>query len=197
MTRIKRTAPAEESETLTFEEHSHRVANLATHCLRNIAFYRAGWKFGRAQSRVNRPFWAIANMGFIDVAVLEWCKLFTQGGRGLWRDAVINHRDFRRAMEQRLKLSGTEFRAYSGSIVDYRNTFVAHLLEESVAIIPDMRLARGSVAFLFDHVRKEPTLSKYYEAAAFSAKQLYHRWYRQAVTEYRAASALDLVTDAQ
>ena len=68
----------EESYGLMHGENFEGVTFLYAHWLRNIAFYRAGWD--GTGVRVSREIWKSANSAFIDIAVLEWCKLFADHG---------------------------------------------------------------------------------------------------------------------
>jgi hypothetical protein len=55
------------------KDRLRRVALLCAHFTRNLAYYRA------AQDRIARTspeFWRTVYSNFLDIAVLEWCKLF-------------------------------------------------------------------------------------------------------------------------
>jgi hypothetical protein len=189
------------SEPLTERDRVRRIAILCSHCLRNIAFYRVGWKRDRKRPRVERQFWVGANGAFLDVAIMEWCKLFTEratvrgGGRHHWRNVVIDKKaDFMTGLCVRLGVSEADFERYAKSVVRYRNKFVAHLDEDRTAYIPFMWVARSSAAFLFDHLRSDPMLAKYLPDFAQSAVAYYAIMYRDAWYEYWRANKSD---DAQ
>ncbi len=59
---------------MTRRERLRQVKILCCHFLRNLAFYKAGWRKGELIFK--DQFWVNANGNFIDVCVLEWCKLF-------------------------------------------------------------------------------------------------------------------------
>src|SRR5271167_5232087 len=52
-----------------------RGALLCAHFVRNLAYFRAGWN-GRQIKFPAAEIWATINSNFLDIAVLEWCKLF-------------------------------------------------------------------------------------------------------------------------
>lgn len=168
---------------MTDEERIRRVTILCCHCLRNIAFYRAGWKQG--DSRVKRQFWVNANGNFLDIAVLEWCKLFTdRNGGHHWKRVVSNHSSFATGLFARLGMTKKEFENYAEPIMRYRNKFVAHLDDERVANIPRLRMALRSTAYLYDHLRNDPIAKPYLPEAKRSASEFYAIMYRHAYQEY-------------
>jgi hypothetical protein len=84
------TKSSPETLGLTTEDRVRRTAILCEHCLRNIAFYRAGW-YRQSKIRVSRQFWIGANGNFMDIAVLEWCKLFADAkGQHHW--SIVSQR---------------------------------------------------------------------------------------------------------
>lgn len=166
------------------EERLRRVVILCCHCLRNVAFYRAGWKQG--QIRVARQFWVNANGNFIDTAVLEWCKLFAEwDGKHHWRRVVADRDAFITGLCTALGMSRKQFRNYAASVQRYRNKFVAHLDEERVMHIPRMRVARKSAAYLYNHLRNDPLAKQCLADARQSASEFYAVMYRHAYQEYQ------------
>jgi len=173
--------------SLTQRDRVRRTAILCCHCLRNIAFYRAGWK--RKRFRVQREFWKNANSGCIDIAVLEWCKLFTEArGSHHWSKSVPDVPAFRRNLCSRLGMTEPELESYGKTIKHYRDKFVAHLDEEPTMFIPRLRQARRGVAFLYDFLREEPSMAGFLPDANRSARDLYAFWYQQAFREYLEGS---------
>jgi len=172
---------------LSRKDRTRRAAILCCHCLRNIAFYRAGWNGGRP--RVDREFWRNTNSGCLDIAVLEWCKLFMdRPGKHHWRKVIDQEADFHAALLARLRLSDAEYLEYALSIKGYRDRFVAHLDEDPVMMIPRMRIARRAVAFLYEHLRSDSATSHYLPDANRSAAQFYAFWYQHARFEYDKGS---------
>lgn len=171
---------------LTIEDRTRRTVILSGHCLRNIACYRAGrnWR----GLRVSREFWKSANSAFIDLAVLEWCKLFAdRRGQHHWSLAVSNPDAFITGLHSRLRTSESGFIAYIKTVTHYRNKFVAHLDEEKTMHIPRLRAARTSAAYLYDHLLSEPASLKWFlPREKASASTIYRLVYTQAWLEHHA-----------
>jgi hypothetical protein len=51
-----------------------RVGILCCHFAMNYGYYKAGWE--QSDFTVKDQFWISLNNNFIDISVLEWCKLF-------------------------------------------------------------------------------------------------------------------------
>jgi len=168
---------------MTPEKRIRRVALLCCHCLRNIAFYRAGWRRGKL--RVNIQFWVHNNSNCIDVAVLEWCKLFTErDGKHHWKAVVTDRERFRSGLEKALGLSWEEFCRYAlDTVLEYRDTFVAHLDEEDTMYPPRLRLMRKSVAYLYRYIFENEAKPGVL-ADATPPAQYYSVFYRHAWAQY-------------
>ena len=164
-------------------ERVRRVALLCCHCLRNIAFYRAGWQHGAL--RISRQFWIGANANALDVAVLDWCKLFAdRKSNHHWRRVVTDHGAFLKDLYAALQVTDKEYRAVVKSVLRYRNKFVAHLDEERVMNIPRMRLLRKSSAFLYNRLRSDAVQQLPLGDAPANAAHHYAFMYRQAIQEH-------------
>lgn len=81
---------------MTHKEHVRRAAILCCHCLRNLAFYKAGWRDGEFIIKEPYQFWTNVNGNFMDICVLEWCKLFTDKKRGkhYWGKVITDGASF-------------------------------------------------------------------------------------------------------
>ena len=132
-----------------------RAALLCVHFVRNLAFYRAGWKNGQPIFP-KHDIWATINSNFLDVAVLEWCKLFADNtARHDWRKVVVAPGAF---MPQFLLDTGTsqsEWAVYLGEMRTYRDKFIAHLDEDPTMNIPSMDLAEKSIQYFYDTIKGE------------------------------------------
>jgi hypothetical protein len=170
---------------MTRDKRLRRVAILCCHCLRNIAIYRAGWR-GKAL-RVRIQFWINANSNCIDIAVLEWCKLFTERDGKHHCKAVISDRDkFRVGLEKEMGISWDQFRLYAIDVLEYRDTFVAHLDDEDTMYPPRLRLMRKSAAYLYRYLlSNEATPGLLAEARPLT--EFYSTFYRHAREQYARA----------
>jgi hypothetical protein len=125
-----------------------RTGILCLHALRNLAFQRAMADARRTWE--SKQFLVTAHNNFLDVAILEWCKLFTdRAGVHHWRKSVTDQGAFSAALLAHVRCSEEEYRDYALSIKTYRDTFVAHLDEANDIDIPTMSIARLSTQFLY------------------------------------------------
>lgn len=131
---------------MTREKKLRRVVLVCCHFVRNLAYYRAGWKDGVSRSRDD--FWITVNGNFLDICVLEWCKLFgEQKDRHHWKSVMGDSSNFRKEMFSDLGINQTKLDREWGSIRSYRDKFVAHLDEEETMKIPQFDIALKTVIF--------------------------------------------------
>ncbi|MGA7749305.1 MAG: hypothetical protein WCA63_04090 [Gallionella sp.] len=85
------------------QKRLRRVALLCCHFMRNLAYYRAGWNgnhFSIPASEFNKT----VNSNFIDICVLEWCKLFGEHQEPHhWKNIVANKKEFKSGLLSCLK----------------------------------------------------------------------------------------------
>ena len=141
------------------------IAKLCHHCVRNLAYYRAGWVNGKFVS--DDDFWINANGNFLDIAVLEWCKLFVdrkgeQMGDHHWSQAFSKAGPcspealaFLSDMLQSADISDEEFDTCRNTIKTYRNKNVAHQDKVGASNFPELDIAVESTVFLYDRIFDE------------------------------------------
>ena len=157
---------------MTRRQLLRRAGILCCHFLRNLAFHKAGWKNG--QLVTNDQFFVNANSNFLDVCVLEWCKLFgDKRGEHYWRKVITDQEAFFVGLLQRLKLTEAEFEAYVKSMRTYRDKFVAHLDTEEVMYPPKLRTARKSVSFLYEYLLANEEIDGCFHDAPQKASRFY------------------------
>jgi hypothetical protein len=166
------------------EDRIRRTAKLCCHCIRNIAFYRAWHELG--QPFRASQFWINVNSNFLDVAVLEWCKLFADAkGKHHYGKVTEDPNHFRKALFTGLKIEQSDFEKYLETVRAYRDKFVAHLDNLSVMSIPHLDLAKDSTNFLYQSLlvqeaKKDtlldapPSLSDFYDCMLAEGKKTYH-----------------------
>lgn len=136
-----------------------KLSLLCCHCVRNIAYYRVGFIAEDGTGGLKHPsqFGATVNGNMLDIAVLEWCKLFADGkARHHWKRFVRNDADQRQFLAGLLKTAGinlNDWKRYLDEMRVYRDKFVAHLDDQHVMKIPRLELALKCVFFLHAHVR--------------------------------------------
>ena len=149
-----------------------RSVILCCHTLRNLAFYKAGWKDGQLKRK--NQFWVNANSNSLDIAVLEWCKLFAdEKAKHHWKKIISNQDQFINALLQKLNITIEEFETYIKAMKTYRDKFVAHLDLDRVMHPPKIRLAKKSVAFLLDYLLDNEEEEDCFFDAPKSAEQFY------------------------
>lgn len=108
----------------------------------NLAYYKAGWN-DKNFICTNSNFLISANNNFLDIAVLDWCKLFAdKKGDHYWGRAT-NNPDILSNFLQSIGISEEEFLRYETDIRAYRDQYVAHLDKKLNVYVPIL----GPVAF--------------------------------------------------
>jgi hypothetical protein len=139
-----------EDHKMNRNERLRRVVLLCAHCVRNLAYHRASHT-----KLVNRStdFWRTIDGNFLDIAVLEWCKLFgDEKAKHSWQSVVTDRARFYSELLKHMDMTATEFDDYSGEVRKYRDKFIAHLDDARVMDIPFMDRARHSVEFYHRYV---------------------------------------------
>jgi len=139
---------------MTKNERVRRVAKLCCHCARNVAFYRAWWDGKELATKDD--FFVNANSNALDIAVLEWCKLFTdRGGKENWRKVVPAPDQFMNDLYAQPGIDEKPFAEHFLQAKTYRNKFLAHLDEERFMDIPNLTITLNSVVFLYGILQDE------------------------------------------
>ncbi len=163
---------------LSVVERLRRVGKLCFHVLRNIAFYQAGWRSGKpVHTECRDQFWVTANGSFLDIAVLEWCKLFgDKKGNHYWEKVVIDKEKFRKGLLLKLAINQDDFDKYIEEMRAYRDKFIAHLDDERRMQIPRLKIARKSAGYLWCYLRLHEEKNSCFEKAPKSAAEEYKKF---------------------
>ncbi|MFZ1037522.1 MAG: hypothetical protein ACLPSL_04545 [Smithella sp.] len=149
-----------------------RVFILCCHCLRNLAFYRAGWSNG--ELILHNDFWITVNGNFMDICVLEWCKLFADPrGKHYWKKVISNLSVFSQGLLQELGISEQELCAYINEVRDYRDKFVAHLDQDEVMTPPVLEVIKNSTSCLYDFLLNHEDEGGYFTNAPAKSATLF------------------------
>jgi len=141
-----------------------RVVILCASFVRNLAYYRAGWAEPARRLLCERhsqaSFWRQVNGNFIDIAVLDWCKLFgdqkstpsQRVGKHHWRKVVSDPNDFEARLLAQLGMDEKGLASLITTIRTYRDKFISHLDDELVMDLPILAPAHAAVTFYHRHI---------------------------------------------
>jgi hypothetical protein len=165
---------------------------IAMSCISNIAAYRANWvkNNGVAELVVDRDFWVRLNGNFLDVAVLEWCKLFADNnGKHHW--SCTFKKEWNKQLFAKMGMSQSKFKKELELVSVYRNKFVAHLDDPIAMNYPYTEFMLTSVSYLHDCLKTHSTTKGFFVGYYDSAKTLYERRLEAACDEVRFAVATE------
>lgn len=144
-----------------------RVCLLCCHCVRNIAYYRVGFvnEEGSGDLKQRTQFGATVNGNMLDIAVLEWCKLFAdRNARHYWQRVIRDETEQQRFLCEMLRDAASnmhDWKRYLDSVRVYRDKFVAHLDDLNVMQIPSLEVALKCVLFLYAYIRANSPASTF------------------------------------
>jgi len=151
---------------LTRREKLGNVANLCRSFGRNLAYYRAAWTDDcphllESKNVDSVNFWRTVNGNFLDMCVLEWCKLFgDKKSEYYWKNVSHDVESFETELLLRVCLREEEFKNQINTIREYRDKWVAHLDTERSGFFPELEAAKQAVWFYYERlVQQEPDLS--------------------------------------
>lgn len=132
--------------------HLFRLVHLA----RSTEMKRA---FTEVDPKPHLNFWRLVHGNQLDIAVLEWCKVFGSDGEAThWKKIVpsANHDQFRDDLFGAVGVNAGEWAAYWNQMKAYRDNLVAHHIElNRVANYPVLDLALMSSCFYYGYLIKE------------------------------------------
>ncbi|KTD32342.1 hypothetical protein Lmor_2280 [Legionella moravica] len=132
-----------------------RVALLCCHFSRNYAYYKAGWEKIN-DSKFNNKFWITVQNNFLDIAVMEWMKLFgSYSEHHHWKNILSDIEKFKIDMLKYCGLNEDEFDRLHNEIKKYRDEFVAHLDSKETMKIPIMTKAFKATKFYYRHIYEQ------------------------------------------
>lgn len=135
---------------MTTDTKKRRTALLCKSFVQNLAYCRA-----RRESANNTgiEFLIIAHNNFLEMCVLEWCKIFAdRKAKHFWKKVVDKPEEFYSDLLKALKINEPDFDDYNQKMRAYRDQFVAHLDDMNSGYIPDMEIALKSVAHLYSEI---------------------------------------------
>lgn len=169
---------------MTRVQRLRRVVLLCCHCGRNLAYYRAGW-LGSSLVR-DSDFWKTVNGNFLDVAVLEWCKLFgDEKANHYWREVVSAPSKFEAGLLACFNPTLNKLETYCREMRGYRDRFVAHLDSDFTMHIPNLAVAKASVEYYHSYVVEYELRPSDLTGLPTSFSDYYHRCSSEAACAYR------------
>lgn len=125
--------------------------------IRNVAYYKSGWSESGPLFAGNIERTISGN--FMDVAVLEWCKMFGEPRHEPqhWQrviSSIEKRQEFMRGLLAALDQQKSDWRSARKHCLSYRNDFAAHLGSEPTMNIPTLDPVWKSAAFYYDFLRE-------------------------------------------
>jgi len=128
---------------VTRRDRLRRVVLLCVHFSRNLAYYRAGHD---RLTNASPSFWITIDGNFLDMAVMEWCKLFgDQKGRHSWVKVVTDPSRFEAELLSNLDRARAAVNFYH------------HYIVQREATAPDLDGLPTDLAVYYDHCFAEAT----------------------------------------
>ena len=134
------------------DKRLRRVGILCCHFARNYAYYKAGWS--NNDLKIKDQFWVSLNSNFIDISVIEWCKLFGDyKDKHHWKKIMHDDQTFKDRMFESINIKQTDLDRVHSTIKSYRDKFVAHLDSEETINIPELEDALRMIFFYYSEVK--------------------------------------------
>jgi hypothetical protein len=167
-----------------------RIGVLCLYCIGNIASYRAGWT-NKKVFRVNTDFWRKVNGNFLDIATLDWCKIFVEhDGKHHWSTIFPDKKSFRADLFSGINVSEKDFRNEIKEIKKYRDKFLAHLDEPTALYYPKSEIMLKSSMFLYHLLATSPKTRMALSGALIDPQDFYDDYYQVAMREISNAEAM-------
>lgn len=172
---------------MTQYDRLRRVGILCCHCLRNLAFYLSWYEADYTLSKRNQ-FWITSHNNFLDITVIEWCKMFGDArGKHRYSKVVADPVQFKNELLAELALTDTAFTDYIKQMRTYRDTFVVHLDDRegfNTFHVPDLTIAKKSVVFLYEYLLAQEGANDTFQDAPKSAAGFFNEYLAQSKAIY-------------
>jgi hypothetical protein len=167
------------------------TGRLCMHCVRNLAFHHAIGRRLRGMDRAwehEHQFWVNTVNNCLDIAVLEWCKLFGRWSEEHhWRKIVSKNRQerFKTGLLARMRMTDQKFQKAQNNMLEYRDQFLAHLDTRPSIQLPHTLFALRGTVYLYHELLADPDNAGFLPDAQPSAVTFYKFMYRQGQQEWR------------
>lgn len=144
------------SAPMSRRDRLRRVVILCRNFAVNLAYYRVGQRpehSGLLNFQRHGNFWRTVNGNFVDICVLEWCKLFADSNdKHHWSKIVSDPAQFKTQLLEHLGIDEAAFQKEIEVMRRYRDKFLAHLDSDEVMNIPALEIAKKAVWFYHSYV---------------------------------------------
>ena len=153
--------------------------------MRNLAYFRAAWD-GERLVYTPTEFNKTVNGNFIDICVLEWCKLFGEHKESHhWKNIVKNKAVFKSGLLNCLEADCKGLDDYWNKVRVYRDRFIAHLDSDPMMQIPKMDWAYKSTLYYFEEIIEEYQTGPMYQGVPTDLGLYYRDRLKEAQTFYK------------
>jgi hypothetical protein len=130
-----------------------RSCKLCLSFARSYALYKASYNDDGSHI-VGGQFWNTELGNNIDIAVIEWCKLFGNYDQEKhhWKRVVKDRKHYKTQLLTEFENSEAKWAEYHKSILKYRNKFVAHLDVDNEYIVPLLEIALKLISKHYDYL---------------------------------------------
>lgn len=164
--------------------------------VRNYAFYMAAYNHdgslivGGTRSLSNQ-YWNTTHGNYIDIAILEWCKLFGNYNQEQfhWKRTIKDKARYKGQLLTMVGKSESEWAEYHDSIVKYRDEFVAHLDENNDYIVPNLEMALKLVINHYDYLLNNETEEGFFPESVPNIHTYYQKHFEMARGVYAGCAA--------
>jgi len=106
----------------------------------------------RYKNNFNQNYWILIYNNFLDIAVMEWCKIFGSYKEPThWKTVVDDHDIFRQNLLKALNIDDAAWKSYWMSMKDYRDIQVAHhQYNPNVTHYPNLNIALESSFYYYN-----------------------------------------------
>jgi hypothetical protein len=119
-----------------------------------MAYYRTGWleehRHLLNEANPNHHFWLQVNENFLDMCVLEWCKLFgSDKEKHHWSNVVTDARTFEAELLRHLGINDQQLKVQVKIMLRYRDQWVAHQDYKLTGLYPTLELPKKAIWFYY------------------------------------------------
>lgn len=169
---------------MTLPDRARKAAFLCCHFERNFAYYST---FRRSRLLREEGFWLTVHGNFVDVCVLEWCKLFgNRNGKYHWQNIFSSPAQFRQELLTLHSIDDARLEMLWNEVKDYRDDFVAHLEDRESTPLPNMNIHHLLIEFYYRKLQATFPQLRYDDALPTDMD----RYYRDCLTEAKQVLAL-------